>query len=302
MSNNQYCEYFDSDATEKLKEYYQSHDFTGHVVGYDASNSTPERDRIFAKAKKFCALAWIDQLSAIGVKYRQKNYSESYPLRCLSDANGDYIAGQVADIISDPQKFNAILDTFFVRLQPVLDAGFTSLANSLKMPVEELTGEEIHAVVDAAAQMYMESMIQALALAQQAPEIAGVAKKNASHSDFNKSIADNHDKIDFDRKWNHTRTKLGAPLSLEALAASDPSALEEGHSMFETNDEEYDRLENQFLDTLNSTDREIYLMRKQGLTQAEIAERLGYKTHSAVTKRMEKMKKALIDFCADFDN
>lgn len=64
----------------------------------------------------------------------------------------------------------------------------------------------------------------------------------------------------------------------------------------------YDRLENQFLDTLNGTDREIYLMRKQGLTQAEIAERLGYKTHSAVTKRMEKMRKALIDFCADFDN
>ena len=87
-------------------------------------------------------------------------------------------------LISDPQKFNAILDTFFARLQPVLDAGFTSLANSLKKPVEELTGEEIHAVVDAAAQMYMESMIQALALAQQAPEIAGVAKKYACHFGF----------------------------------------------------------------------------------------------------------------------
>ena len=302
MSHNEQRRYFDSAATEKLKEYYQSHDFTGHIVGYDASNSTPERDRIFAKAKKFCALTWIDQLSAIGVKYRQKNYSDSYPLRCLSDANGNYIAGQVADIMSDPKKFDAILDTFFAQLQPVLEAGFTSLANSLKKPVEELTEEEIHTVVDAAAQMYMESMVQALAVAQQAPEIAGVAQKHASHSDFNKSVADNHDKIDFDRKWNHTRTKLGAPLSLDELAISDPSALEEGHNMFETNDEEYDRLENQFLDTLNGTDREIYLMRKQGLTQTEIAERLGYKTHSAVTKRMEKMKKALMDFCADFGN
>ena len=302
MSNNQNCEYFDSAVAAQLKEYYQSHDFTGHIVGYDASNSTTERDRIFAKAKKICAFAWIDQLSAIGVKYRQKNYSERYPLRCLSDANGDYIAGQVADIMSEPKKFDAVLDVFFAQLQPVLNAGFTSLANSLKKSVEELTEEEIHTVVDAAAQMYMESMIQALALAQQVPEIAGVARKHASHSDFNKSVAVNHDKIDFDRKWNHTRTKLGAPLSLDELATSDPSALEEGHSMFETNDEEYDRLENQFLDTMNRTDREIYLMRKQGLTQAEIAERLGYKTHSAVTKRMEKMRKALIDFCADFDN
>ena len=230
MSNNQNCEYFDSAVAAQLKEYYQSHDFTGHIVGYDASNSTTERDRIFAKAKKICAFAWIDQLSAIGVKYRQKNYSESYPLRCLSDANGDYIAGQVADIMSEPKKFDAVLDVFFAHLQQVLEAGFTSLANSLEKPVEELTEEEIHAVVDAAAQMYMESMIQALAVAQQSPEIAGVAKKNASHSDFNKSVADNHDKFDFDRKWNHTRTKFGAPLSLDELATSDPSALEEGYS------------------------------------------------------------------------
>lgn len=57
MNHNEQRGYFDSAATEKLKEYYQSHDFTGHIVGYDASNSTPERDRMFAKAKKFCALA-----------------------------------------------------------------------------------------------------------------------------------------------------------------------------------------------------------------------------------------------------
>lgn len=41
MNHNEQRGYFDSDATEKLKEYYQSHDFTGHIVGYDASNSTP---------------------------------------------------------------------------------------------------------------------------------------------------------------------------------------------------------------------------------------------------------------------
>ena len=89
---------------------------------------------------------------------------------------------------------------------------------------------------------------------------------------------------------------------MDELAVSDPSALENERSMFDSSDDEYEELENQFLDTLNGADREIYLMRKQGLTQKEIAERLGYKSHSAVTKRMEKMKKALIDFCADFNN
>lgn len=156
--------------------------------------------------------------------------------------------------------------------------------------------------IDKIADLFLEQMITLMMQSQSVPEILGVAKKNSAHEDFNPNVAENRDKIDFDRKWNHTRTKLGAPLSLDELAASNPSALEDGRSIFETGDEEYETLEKQFLDTLNGTDREIYLMRKQGCTQAEIAERLGYKSHSAVTKRMEKMKKMLIDFCADFNS
>ncbi|MGM9636589.1 MAG: hypothetical protein ACI3YK_01235, partial [Eubacteriales bacterium] len=157
-------------------------------------------------------------------------------------------------------------------------------------------------VVDKIADLFLEQMMGLMMQSQSVPEILGVAKKNGAHEDFNLSIAENRDKIDFDRKWDHIRTKLGKPLSLDELAVSDPSALENGRSMFDSSDDEYEALENQFLDTLNGADREIYLMRKQGLTQKEIAERLGYKSHSAVTKRMEIMKKALIDFCADFNN
>lgn len=157
-------------------------------------------------------------------------------------------------------------------------------------------------VVDKLTDLFLEQMMDLMMQSQSVPEILGVTKKNGAHEDFNLSVAENRDKIDFDRRWDHFRTKLGKPLSLDALAVSDPSAVENGRSMFDSSDEEYEALENQFLDTLNGTDREIYLMRKQGLTQREIAERLDYKSHSAVTKRMEKMKKALIDFCADFNN
>ena len=43
--------------------------------------------------------------------------------------------------------------------------------------------------------------------------------------------------------------------------------------------------------TLSSTDKEIYYLSEKGLTQKEIADRLGYKTHSAVSKRMKIMNK-----------
>ena len=45
-----------------------------------------------------------------------------------------------------------------------------------------------------------------------------------------------------------------------------------------------------FLATLPEDDRTIFIMRENGKTQKEIAEALGYKTHSAVTKRLQAMR------------
>lgn len=215
---------FDPALAGQLKEYYQQHDFTGHIVGYDASKSTHEKDIIFAKAKKYCALSWIDQMSALGVEYSSRNYSNTYPLKALSKANGEYIAMQVADIMTDPQKAQAAIDTFFTTLQPVLEAGFTSLSKSLKKSVEELTEDEIHRVVDKVAELYMNETMKELATAQQAPEIAGVTKQNGAHSDFNESVGENHGKIDFIRKWEHSRTGFGALLSLDQMLEDAPEA------------------------------------------------------------------------------
>ena len=49
-------------------------------------------------------------------------------------------------------------------------------------------------------------------------------------------------------------------------------------------------LRNGFLATLSEDDRTIFIMRENGKTQKEIAETLGYKTHSSVTKRLQAMR------------
>jgi DNA-directed RNA polymerase specialized sigma24 family protein len=45
----------------------------------------------------------------------------------------------------------------------------------------------------------------------------------------------------------------------------------------------------QFLGMINKKDREILHLRYLGFTFSEIAERLGFKTHSAVQKRIQKL-------------
>lgn len=291
-----------SPSAEELKEYFQRNDYTAFKPTYNPSRASQAQLKLYMKAKCFFKDKWLSVQKSMGGKGSLRNFSANYPLQVLEKADEDLIAGTVGDILLDDELTTQVIDSFFEMMEGPLSSGFTSYAASVGKTPDDLTDEEIRVVVGKIADLFLEQMMGLMMQSQSVPEILGVVKKNGAHEDFNLSVTENRDKIDFDRKWDHLRTKLGKPLSLDELATSNPSALENGRSMFDSSDDEYEVLENQFLDSLNGADREIYLMRKQGLTQKEIAERLGYKSHSAVTKRMEKMKKALIDFCADFNN
>lgn len=77
-----------------------------------------------------------------------KNYSKNYPIKCLSEGDGTYIANKTTKIFSDPEQFKTTIDTFFENLEPVLNAGFTACASAHGKSVEDLTDEEIMDVVD----------------------------------------------------------------------------------------------------------------------------------------------------------
>lgn len=103
---------------------------------------------------------------------------------------------------------------------------------------------------------------------------------------------------DFLRKWYHTRSKRVQTVSLEAClededsgihAIADPAgdftAQVEGEDFFQ-----------RFKDTLSEKDMAILELRAAGYGYQEIADKLGYKTHSAAVKRMEAIKKRFIQY------
>ena len=55
--------------------------------------------------------------------------------------------------------------------------------------------------------------------------------------------------------------------------------------------------EETFWSSLSEDDKIILLMKMDGKTQQEIADHLGYKNHSAVTKRIKKLKELFLE-CA----
>ena len=131
-----------------------------------------------------------------------------------------------------------------------------------------------------------------------------------AHEDFDEKAWNNYDKIDFERKWNHLRTQTGAILELDEemeRTAQDPRAqmpffaINNGLNAAFTGEEISLQLFNAFIQSVeDSTDREILYLSANGLTQQEIAQRLGYKTHSAVTKRLNKLRKRFDVFLTEF--
>ena len=253
--------------------------------------------RIYVKAKKFFAQSWLKLLPETGNKRSMRNFSKNYPLNCLKEGDAAYIADMVAEIMGDEKQFKASIDKFFSDLQEPLEAGFRACAKAHGKTPEELTDEEIEDVVDKLAGLFMEEIINALMTAQKTPEIFAALHKGetklTAHEDFNDSVCENHDKINFLKRWTHSDTQLGAALSLEEVTESDRDAVENAADFFspvESTEKAYMELRNGFLATLSGDDRIIFIMRENGKTQKEIAEALGYKTHSAVTKRLQAMR------------
>ena len=227
---------YDKETRDALQAYYETHDFTGNIPAFDDKKYTPAQLRIYVKAKKFFAQSWLKLLPETGNKRSMRNFSKNYPLNCLKEGDAAYIADMVAEIMDDEKQFKASIDKFFSDLQEPLETGLSACAKAHGKIPEELTDEEIEDVVDKLAGLFMEEMINALMTAQKTPEIFAALHKGDTkltvHEDFNDSVCENHDKINFLKRWTHSDTQLGAALSLEEVMATDRDAVENAADFF----------------------------------------------------------------------
>ena len=121
-----------------------------------------------------------------------------------------------------------------------------------------------------------------------------VVREMPCDEDFEKW--DTNVRRDFLRKWYHTRSKRVQTVSLEGCMEDEGSSI---HSLPAPEGDFTERVEaedfcQRFKATLSKKDMAILELRVEGYTYEEIADRLGYKTHSGVIKRMEAVKKRFI--------
>jgi hypothetical protein len=122
-------------------------------------------------------------------------------------------------------------------------------------------------------------------------EVRRIVETNRTHEDF--SSRKSHIKIDFERKYYHTRSKWVKMIDLEDET---DDTITYGHHPNEFAEAEYRMWLEPFLRKLDDKDRRIVELLEHGYTQVEIAAILGYANHSGVSKRVTKIGTALRNY------
>ncbi len=117
------------------------------------------------------------------------------------------------------------------------------------------------------------------------------ATRDETDYDFRNSLV----KKEFMRKWSHSRTSVGAMLSLDQLMEDAPDSITSEGTSFEEEVIESQTFE-AFTTTLSERDRQILQLKADGFTLKEIAAKVGYQNHSAVSKRIHHISEKYAEY------
>ena len=128
------------------------------------------------------------------------------------------------------------------------------------------------------------------------PRLVQVMKEISTYEDFNHYNKNNRPRIDFHRKWEHSRAKI----KVTSLDEMEEAVDEDGEPLYDPVADESVNVEEQaahelkvrdFWASLNEDEQHLLQLKMDGMTTQDIAAELGLKTHSAVVKRLQKLKK-----------
>ena len=275
---------------EMLVKGFQKHDFTQEVYlpgGMENPEDEPERkynpleNRVRSYVKR--------NLLALGFTRNINNFTEQHPANLLISADAQYISDEAMKILEDAEQTEAAIDQYMELFAPIIEYTAQSYCDAKGKTLDELDDGDVWRIMDRVTSVSNIELMNVVMQGQQFSAINEIAHDNLTHEDFGKKF--NFDSINFHEQWTRCDTLVQEMLSLDAeleKEAENPDApvtIEQGHEV----DYVGQVLINSFCETLNDIDATIFRMRMDDHTYAQIAEKLGYKNHSAVLKRVRKI-------------
>ena len=171
------------------------------------------------------------------------------------------------------------------------ETAFENIWNTFVIPILEQQN------CDELADQYLHNTVSALMQTVNIQDLVKISKEYSTDEDFSQSRNTNYPKMDHDKKWNHTRSKIKTE-SLDIVFENDEEIITQGQfdpeSMAITN-----VMLKEIIDDADEQEKKIIAMLAEGLNQSEIASRLGI-SQSAVSKKIGKTKNKISSTCENY--
>ena len=241
---------------DELKEFFKENDWTSTKID-DSAQRTPEEQTEIEYTAKLMDEHFEKLVRQKGRTSKARFYGKDNPLIALQNNTEDLVASAVVKIANDDELTDSILSQF------------------------DLTDPDL----DKKADDFLNNAVNTMLNVMEYDKLAEIVRLNSDEKDFNDKVANNYRLKDHVRRWEHTKDKK------KNILTPDPNAeLREPPKLVE--DEAIGNvLVEQFMETLEETDRKIFNRKLLGYTQGEIAKELGFSSNSAVSKRLADMEK-----------
>lgn len=246
---------------EKLREQFQNNDFTKTALK-PYSEYTLKEVEFHNEIRSYVHKSWKELLKEFGIKNPEACFSKDYPPELVREYLEKLIADIIISIEHDEKAFENIMNTF---IAPIL----------AQKNCDEL------------AERYLHNTVNALMQTVDIKGLAEVSREYSSDEDFGNGVSINYPKIDHERKWNHSRSKIKTE-SLDELLENDKEDVAKEVLDIETLAITNVALK-EIIENADEQERRILELLAAGRAQSEIAKELGV-SQGTISKKLAKIR------------
>lgn len=280
---------------EDLKANFKENDFTTMKSKFNPKKANEGELFLYGRAKTIFQQSWNEKMGELTGLSSLINFSDDSPLVSLEKTDETLVSGIVMELRENEEALDRIFDSYCKITEERCIEEIAKYAEETGKDPDEMTEEELETIFNRVVDEFLGKMMSLFLQTQSVPELVELQKSMATHEDFSGTVVQNFSKIDFDRKWTHS-SEAGVALSLDGLIEAFQDAIPVEPLDNATEEVEVIDIERKVIENLNETDKEIYLLKKQGYSQNEIAEKLGFKSASAVSKRLANIKQLFNEY------
>lgn len=279
---------------KELREFFLANDWTARKP-YNFKKWKQEKIEDKKYTQNIFDRIWHKISRKHGQKAAPSCYTKEYPPEVLRGNVSDIVSGSVAEMVNEHPDvvqsiFDSLSDDFMSGGLETVKAVMTG--QEIENP-KALTEDEI-AKVDRFVNNAMDTLMNTVDY----DGLVQACREFGTPEDFS-DLETNYPRTEFEEKYDHKKAKTKVVFSSEAV----DFALDfERNFMQYSPDElaESSAFVDDFYKELHETDLAILKLLINGKTQEEIADILGFKTHSAVHKRIKRIQQKYFDFDPDF--